>query len=291
MATSWAWGAAIGLGFRLLEPDTVIGREVSADIQLSSTTVSRRHALVKMIGEEVTIEDLGSRNGTFVDMDQVKTPRVLRDGDHITVGDSTLLKLAYAVDVETAIMRAAFESAKRDPETTACNRFLLGDLLRSEHAYARRHGSPLALVFFRIGDVAADPPAVGLIRQAAVTIREVMRTDEPLARLNGDLVALLRATQEEAASMAERVRSRAAGTLTTPPRERDRPDAEGQNRHVDAGVALSVAVVPIGATDAVASEALLASAHERAREAFDSGKGGVLIAGMAAPADPAQGTP
>ena len=52
--------------FRLLEGRTVVGRDRAAGVFLDDSTVSRRHARLVVDGPNVTIEDLGSKNGTFV---------------------------------------------------------------------------------------------------------------------------------------------------------------------------------------------------------------------------------
>jgi len=48
--------------------------------------VSRRHARIRVAGGQATIEDLGSKNGTFVADRRVDSPMPLADGDVIRVG-------------------------------------------------------------------------------------------------------------------------------------------------------------------------------------------------------------
>ncbi len=70
-----------------------IGRAHDADIRLQhSTGVSRRHAHVLVVDEEVVVEDLGSRNGTFVN-GKLTTRRTLKPGDRITIGHYRLFFL------------------------------------------------------------------------------------------------------------------------------------------------------------------------------------------------------
>jgi DNA-binding winged helix-turn-helix (wHTH) protein len=64
----------------------VVGRDPDADIFLSSAGVSRHHARIKISGGRATIEDLGSKNGTFVGDQRVEGVRLLGDGDIIGVG-------------------------------------------------------------------------------------------------------------------------------------------------------------------------------------------------------------
>jgi len=65
----------------------VIGRGADCDLQLASAAVSRRHAAIYVRGTRAMIQDLKSRNGTFVRGRRVKKPAELRDGDKLRVGD------------------------------------------------------------------------------------------------------------------------------------------------------------------------------------------------------------
>lgn len=53
--------------FPLPEGEHLVGREATADIRPASQEISRRHARLRVRDERVTVEDLGSRNRTFVD--------------------------------------------------------------------------------------------------------------------------------------------------------------------------------------------------------------------------------
>ena len=70
----------------------VIGRdEGMADVILNDRLASRRHARVSWKAIEYIIEDLGSRNGTIVNGELLTKPRLLKSGDRIDIGQSTLL--------------------------------------------------------------------------------------------------------------------------------------------------------------------------------------------------------
>jgi transcriptional regulator with GAF, ATPase, and Fis domain len=70
------------------EGDVVLGRSSEADVQLVDGKVSRLHCRFSLRGDTLTVEDLGSHNGTFVGGARLDGPRVLRAGDEIAVGDS-----------------------------------------------------------------------------------------------------------------------------------------------------------------------------------------------------------
>ena len=50
----------------LVEGDNVLGRAEDATVRIDAPGVSRRHACIRVSGAEATIEDLGSKNGTYV---------------------------------------------------------------------------------------------------------------------------------------------------------------------------------------------------------------------------------
>ncbi len=64
---------------------TTIGRSPDCDIFLDDVTVSRRHAVVSRKNGELTIEDLGSLNGTFLNRRRIETG-ALTDGDELQIG-------------------------------------------------------------------------------------------------------------------------------------------------------------------------------------------------------------
>ncbi len=73
--------------FRLTPPgEAVIGRASSNQIVIRSHQASRQHARIWWNGTEWQIEDLGSRNGTFLDGKRLEHAEKLRDGDLIEVG-------------------------------------------------------------------------------------------------------------------------------------------------------------------------------------------------------------
>jgi pSer/pThr/pTyr-binding forkhead associated (FHA) protein len=76
---------------RLERPTLIIGRGVSCDIQVSSALVSRRHARLSLTSLGVAVEDLGSRNGVYVNSERVVGSARLRPGDRVSVGDEVFV--------------------------------------------------------------------------------------------------------------------------------------------------------------------------------------------------------
>jgi pSer/pThr/pTyr-binding forkhead associated (FHA) protein len=71
----------------------VIGRSPDCEIFLDDVTVSRKHATISRRGDQVTIEDQGSLNGTFVNRRRVESAP-LDDGDELQIGKYRLTFLS-----------------------------------------------------------------------------------------------------------------------------------------------------------------------------------------------------
>jgi pSer/pThr/pTyr-binding forkhead associated (FHA) protein len=97
---------------------TLIGRDKTAEIRLSETSVSRKHATIERRGPQWIITDGGSANGTFLDDVQVaESP--LRDGQTLRLG-----AVSFKVDVEeeptpTQTLRPSDLEAKTQPAVPA----------------------------------------------------------------------------------------------------------------------------------------------------------------------------
>jgi DNA-binding winged helix-turn-helix (wHTH) protein len=86
---------ADGRTFALANGENDLGRDPAAEVFLDDTAVSRRHARITVRGSRATLEDLGSKNGTFLGGKPVTAPALLRDADAILLG-SVLLTVRLA---------------------------------------------------------------------------------------------------------------------------------------------------------------------------------------------------
>jgi DNA-binding winged helix-turn-helix (wHTH) protein len=84
----------------LSEGENVIGRDPRCSVWLDAPGVSRRHAAIRVDSgtRRVTLEDLGSTNGTFLRRSRVRTEVALEDGDEIKVGTVVLTIRLWASD-------------------------------------------------------------------------------------------------------------------------------------------------------------------------------------------------
>ena len=84
---SWCFKVTVdGRDVMLAEGENLIGRGADAAIHIDNPEVSRRHAMLTVSGKTVSIEDLGSKNGTHRNGRRITAPVPLADGDEIWIG-------------------------------------------------------------------------------------------------------------------------------------------------------------------------------------------------------------
>ncbi|HXK09358.1 MAG TPA: FHA domain-containing protein [Vicinamibacteria bacterium] len=87
---SVCWLVRDGVRVQLGDGENLIGRHPASIVPIDSPRVSRHHAAIRVAGEEATLVDLGSRNGTFVGGQRIDAPATLKDGDEIQIGPVVL---------------------------------------------------------------------------------------------------------------------------------------------------------------------------------------------------------
>jgi DNA-binding winged helix-turn-helix (wHTH) protein len=93
------WGLNV---LELSEGENVLGRDPGAGIWICDPSVSRQHARIVVTGADATLEDLGSKNGSFHADRRLESPAHLRDGDTIRIGSVALVFRAASVTASTA---------------------------------------------------------------------------------------------------------------------------------------------------------------------------------------------
>jgi two-component system, cell cycle response regulator len=194
--------------------ERVLGRGREAQLRFLDDGISRVHCRVYRQGDKLLVEDCGSRNGTFCNGQQLRGPRVLRDGDKIQIGRTTILKFTYHDHLDESFQKQMYDSALRDSLTKVYNKRYFNERLDSEFQFSERHDEPLSLLLLdldhfkpindRYGHLAGDHALVQFARHVQRTIRN----EDVLARYGGEEFAIIsRAIPlDRALVFAERVR-------------------------------------------------------------------------------------
>ncbi len=182
-------------------------------MRLVDEGISRFHCRIRAEGSDLLVEDLSSRNGTFVNGARVERSR-LEDGDKIQIGRTTVLKLSFQDQLEESFQRRMLDSALRDGLTRAYNKQYFLDRLQSEMRFAMRHGSPLGLLLFdldhfkRVNDAYGHQAGDRVLSEFAGLIMESIRHEDVFARYGGEEFAVVSRliSAADCARFAERLR-------------------------------------------------------------------------------------
>jgi pSer/pThr/pTyr-binding forkhead associated (FHA) protein len=93
--------------FELVEGEFVVGRGADCQLALDDALVSRRHAILTISGDDIQIDDLGSRNGVRVNGERIDGKTRLSDGDKIRIGTQDMVILRMSRVPATTLQQPA----------------------------------------------------------------------------------------------------------------------------------------------------------------------------------------
>ena len=215
-------GNNVGETFPVAIPTMVIGRGAGVDLRLNDEGVSRFHCKLHQVHNQILVEDLGSRNGTYVNGEPVlPTHRVLVEGDRVQIGTTSVLRFTY-VETSPRTSIPDLQSEVRDPLTGALGRRFFMDQLDRDVATALTEMSSLSLALVHIDrypEIAADRGQL-VLDQLLVTVSKLivasLRTGDTIARMSaGDFALVSRwASPGDMFMLAERLRKHVHGDAT-----------------------------------------------------------------------------
>lgn len=207
----------LGSRFRLSPGTSLeIGRASSVGISLPEVmSISRKHARLRYLGSAVTVEDLGSTNGTYINGMPVRGRAVLKSGDRFQTA-AVHFKFLHEQDVESAYHYAIYELVARDGLTEIFNKRKFDEEFSREFARAIRHERPLSLVIFDLDEFKTINDTYGhlcgdfVLKQIASLTRELLRPEQLFARVGGDEFVILapETSAEGAHALAGKLRDR-----------------------------------------------------------------------------------
>ena len=106
-----------------------IGRDKHSDIVVPELTVSRNHAMIRCLGEgDFYLIDSGSSNGSFVNKQRVVAPKLLKNGDIITVGQADIVFEELSKDVDLIDSVSMLETIVHDAPVIKQITILVADI-------------------------------------------------------------------------------------------------------------------------------------------------------------------
>jgi two-component system cell cycle response regulator len=249
----------------LLGPVSLVGRDRKADVHYDDKGLSREHArIVHATGGRYFIEDLGSRNGTYLDGERVQRAE-LHDGARIVLSKGVVLRFNLVDEIEERVTKQLFEASTRDALTGIYNRRYLDERLAAEVSFAHRHSGKLGFLMFdidhfkHVNDTHGHPTGDFVLQTVARRMASLVRVEDVVARYGGEEIALVARgiPVEGLRVLAERVR-RTVGDLSIKQDE----GSSGTTKAVH--VTVSVGVASLEECDAHATgDLLVALADER----------------------------
>jgi pSer/pThr/pTyr-binding forkhead associated (FHA) protein len=122
-------GAVAGKELPLDKPIILLGRGAGCDILLQDQQASRRHAEIRLSDTQISITDLGSMNGTFVNGARIQGTQVLRPGDVVRIGLSEFVLQEGTALVSGAPMAPRGQTRTEPPPVAQKTKSNLGLIL------------------------------------------------------------------------------------------------------------------------------------------------------------------
>ncbi len=206
----------------ILDKDEVtIGRGMSNEIVIDSTSVSRNHAVIYKKESydnytKVYIKDLNSTNGTYVKDRQVPPNRgvELTDGVTIKIG-STIYKFLTGNDLEANYFEEIYRLTIIDGLTEIYNKRAFLETLEREFNRSQRYSRPLSMIIFdidhfkNVNDTYGHLTGDYVLKHMSKIIKNSVRTEEFLARYGGEEFTIImpESTRMAAINLGEKIRA------------------------------------------------------------------------------------
>jgi diguanylate cyclase (GGDEF)-like protein len=212
-------GTPQGHRFFITKDEMIIGRDPSADISITDPSISRRHARVTRSEHGVTLEDLGSSNGTSINGKKVEPGKVvnLAKEDLIKLGNS-IVKYLPAGEIEIIFYGNLNQAANTDPMTKCFNKGYFLEAIEAEVKRAKALSTPLSLMFFdldhfkKVNDTYGHEGGDFVLKEFANLVRSlgVIDNKDLFARYGGEEFCLLMPSMvvQDAAKKAEIIRGK-----------------------------------------------------------------------------------
>ena len=194
-------------------PAHVAGRSPDADLRIDEQSVSRKHVKFSQREGLVSVADLGSANGTFINDKRINSEVRLKDGDFVRLG-TVLLKFFASDNIDGIVQDKIYRMATIDAGTQTYNKQYVVDTLESEIKFHRTRRQPLSIIYFdldhfkKVNDTYGHNAGDTVLRETAKIVMKTIRKDDTLGRFGGEefIVILPGTPLATCRELAERVR-------------------------------------------------------------------------------------
>jgi hypothetical protein len=105
-----------GKRFYMDHPKLLVGRDEECDLVISDRQVSRRHVCITRENDQYILRDLDSKNGTFVNGQEVQGDYTLQDGDEIQIAYCCKMAFVAADSTAPVLLETPEQGLRLDPE-------------------------------------------------------------------------------------------------------------------------------------------------------------------------------
>ena len=108
-------GPTPGKVYEIARAAVTLGRDVTNDIVVNDSEISRRHVHLSVQADGCLVEDLASTNGTFINGQRITQPTLLKPGQTLGVGETVTLEFSFTPDPQATMMAEQPEAVLRPP--------------------------------------------------------------------------------------------------------------------------------------------------------------------------------
>ncbi|MBC61933.1 MAG: GGDEF domain-containing protein [Zetaproteobacteria bacterium] len=215
-------GGGAGKRYSLVKKENLIGRDPACFITISDLSVSRKHAKIYVGTDTVSVEDLESINGTFINNIKIKKKIALKDQDMIRIG-VVLFKFFSQENIDGYIQDKVYKMATIDSGTQTYNKQYTLEALETQFLLAKRSNKKLCLIYYdldhfkTVNDTYGHAAGDQVLLESASNIKKIIRKNDILGRVGGEefMIILPDFDIQKAVELAESIRKVCEGFVHT----------------------------------------------------------------------------
>ncbi len=188
----------VGKQWNLERNEILIGRLAESNICIDDRSISRKHAMIRVMGDSISIEDLGSSNGTEVGGKKLSKGEVasLIDNQQVKMGN-VIFKYLEEGNIESASVKESYERSHVDPLTQIYNKRAFLNKISEIFKKASITKVNLSLIVFdldnfkKVNDTYGHQAGDYVLRELASVVKSKLRPSDYFSRYGGEEFTIL----------------------------------------------------------------------------------------------------